>query len=392
MPSRTVRPIAFELLRRSEHLLFAALIILGVINARGSTGWPAMVAGAIGVAGWYVLGMALARRSRDQRFAVVWLVVLVLGCAGLAVGSDGFVWLAFPLFLLCTQLLPLRVAVPAVALLTVATIARISAAREAVDASVLVGPLIGATVAVVIVVVYRDLAEQTRQRTALIEQLTATRDELAASQHQAGILAERERLARELHDTVTQGLTSIVLVLRAIRDSSQPAADTHSGQLDTAIASAQEVLSQTRRMVQAMTPAELAGNSLPEAIAKVADDSGLPARVHIDGEPAAVPTPVAVALLRATQEALANVAKHAAAHRVDVTVSYLPEVISLDVIDDGVGFDTAQPYGRSTGTGLGLAGIRARAAEIDGSVEIDSQPGRGTALNVTVPRRSPDDD
>ena len=386
---RSLRPVAFTLLRRSEHLLFAVLLVVGVFGAWDAPLGPVLAGGAVLVAGWYLLGIALARRSRDRRLAVGWLLILTLGCIGLAIGSDGFVWLAFPLFLLYPQLLPLRFALPGVAVLTLGTIVRVSVAQGSATGAMVVGPVIGATVAVVITLVYRDLAEQMRQRTALIEELTATRDELASSQHRAGVLTERERVARELHDTVTQGLASIVLVLRSVRETGEfsGAEERVRDQVDTAISSAEEVLDQTRRMVQALTPAELSGSSLPEAIEKVVTESGLPAHLHLHGDAVPVSTPIAVAVLRATQEALSNIRRHADAGRVDVSLTFLAESISLDVIDDGRGFDPVQPYGSSTGTGLGLEGIRARTLELDGTVEIDSAPGRGTALNISVPTR-----
>lgn len=382
------RPIALSLLRRSEHVLFAALLIVGAVNTwQGLVARPwLLTAGAVLVAGWYVVGMVVARRSRVRWHAFGWLLVLTGGCAALVVGSAGFVWLAFPLFLLYAQLLPLSVAVPAVAVMTAGTIVAISVDRGQLTPAVVVGPLIGATVAVVITIIYKDLADQVRQRATLIEQLTATRDELAASQRQAGILAERERLAREIHDTITQSLTSIVLVLRTARDSDagqQPALD---GQLETALTAAQSALTDTRRLVADLTPSELSDRSLPEALQRVlADHSARKVPFHVEGEARAVPTPAAVALLRAAQEALANVEAHAGAERVQATLTFLPEVVSLDVVDDGAGFDPAVPLGPTTGTGHGLPGLRARAAEVGGTVEIDSAPGRGTAINLTVP-------
>lgn len=376
------RPVAFDLLRRSEHLLFAVLLIVGVIGGWEQRLHLVLLVGAILVAGWYAVGIAIARRRRRRSWAWGWLAVLTLGAAGLAVGSAGFVWLAFPLFLLCAQLLPLRIAIPAVVLLTVGVVLRTAISRDGWDTSVVIGPVIGATVAVVISVVYRDLAEQTRQRTRLIDQLTSTRDELAAAERQSGMLAERERLARELHDTITQELTGIVLVLRATRD------DPRRDQLDSAIDSAQLVLAETRRMVQALTPTELSGRSLPEALQKVITGHlRTDAQLHREGQPRPVPTPVAVALLRATQEALANVTRHARAGRVEVTLTFLPGAISLDIVDDGIGFDPEQPYGPTTGTGLGLQGVRARVGDLNGTMEIESAPGQGAALNITVPER-----
>lgn len=382
------RPVALALLRRSEHLLFAALLVLGAVGAWGGPRRWLMLAGAAGVAGWYALGMVLARRSRRRWLAGGWLAVLTAGCVALTAGSVGFVWLAFPLFLLASQMLPLAAAIPAVAAVTGASIAAIAASRGRLDAPAVIGPTVGAAVALVISVVYRDLADQVRQRATLIAQLTATRDELAASQRQAGVLAERERLAREIHDTITQSLTSIVLVLRTARDADPTRVDARRAELDTAIAAAGSALTDTRRLVADLTPAELIGQSLPRALERVV--AGLtdpPARLHVEGEPVAVPTPVAVALLRGAQEALANVRTHARARQVGVTLTFLPGSISLDVLDDGIGFDPAAPIGASTGTGLGLAGLRARVAEVGGSTQIDAAPGHGTAVNITVPRQ-----
>ncbi|HEY3501897.1 MAG TPA: sensor histidine kinase [Actinocatenispora sp.] len=382
------RPVALVLLRRSEHLLFGALLVLGALGAWGGSRRWLLLAGAAGVAGWYALGVVLARRSRRRWLASGWLAVLTAGCVALTAGSVGFVWLAFPLFLLASQMLPLAAAIPAVAAITGAAIAAIAAGRGRLDAAAVIGPVVGAAVAVVISVVYRDLADQVRQRATLIAQLTATRDELAASQRQAGVLAERERLAREIHDTITQSLTSILLVLRTARDADPTRVDARRAELDTAIAAAGSALTDTRRLVADLTPAELTGQSLPQALRRVvAGQTDPPARLHVEGEPVAVPTPVAVALLRGAQEALANVRAHAKARRVEVTLTFLPDSISLDVLDDGIGFDPASPVGPSTGTGLGLAGIHARAAEVGASTQIDAAPGHGTAVNITVPRQ-----
>jgi signal transduction histidine kinase len=429
--------VALLLLRRSEHVLFFGLLALGAAGAAGRPGWPALLAGAVLVAGWYAAGAVLARRRRTRGLAIGWLAVLVAGCAALAVGSASFVWLAFPLFLLGTQLLPLAASVPVVAALTAGTIVVIATDRGRWDAAAVVGPLVGALVAVMITVVYRDLAEQVRQRAELIDELTAAQDRLAATQRQAGVLAERERLAREIHDTVTQNLTSIVLVLRTARQAAT-AADTGSavahgdvaagsadaaadrdaagatpaaagdadatngepapaadrpgdsslvGQLDTAIGAARGALADTRRLVRDLTPAELAGASLPDALRRiVAEQPGDRTHLHVEGDPGPLPTPVAVTLLRTGQEALANARAHAAADRVELTLTYLPDTVSLDVVDDGAGFDPARPLGATSGTGLGIAGMRARAEQVGGILSVDTAPGRGTAVNLTVPR------
>ncbi|WP_344319037.1 sensor histidine kinase [Actinocatenispora thailandica] len=393
MAVRPSRSMALLLLRRSEHVLFLGLLALGAAGTAGEPGWPVLLAGTVLVAGWYAAGVVLARRRGTRGLAIGWLAVLVAGCAALALGSASFVWLAFPLFLLATQLLPLAASVPVVAALTAGTIAVIAADRDRWDAAAVVGPVVGALVAVMITVVYRDLADQLRQRAELLDELTAAQDRLAASQRDAGVLAERERLAREIHDTITQSLTSIVLVLRTARQSAvtgggpavpEPLVD----QLDTAIGAARGALADTRRLVRDLTPAELAGASLPDALRRiVADQPGDRTRLHVEGAPAPLPTPVAVTLLRTAQEALANARAHAAAGRVELTLTYLPDAVSLDVVDDGVGFDPARPLGGTSGTGLGIGGMRARADEVGGSLSIDTAPGRGTAVNLTVPRQ-----
>ena len=386
-------PTALTLLRRSEHVLFGVLLIIGTVAAWTGRGRWWVLAGALLVGCWYLIGIVLAARSRRRWQAYGWLLILVLGCAALALGSVGYVWLAFPLFLLCMQLLPSVAAVTAVVLITAGAITAVAVDRGQIDAAAVIGPVVGAAVAVVITEVYRDLAEQVRQRAALIEQLTATRDQLAASERAAGVLAERERLSREIHDTVAQSLTSIMLLLRSVRDSGQAFPPQMRDQLDGAIAGAGSALSDTRRLVHDLTPTELSGRSLPEAISRVAREYGdPPVGLRVEGEPFPVATPVAVALLRGVQEALANVRSHARAGRVEVTLTYLAEAISLDVVDDGVGFDPAAPIGPGTGSGLGLPGMRSRMADVGGSLVIESAPGRGAAVSMVVPVKDVDHD
>ncbi|GAA4216395.1 sensor histidine kinase [Actinocatenispora rupis] len=370
--------MSLVLLRRAEHVLFGALLVVGAVR----TGGAAAVASAAALAGWYVLGIALARRGRGRTVGIVWLAVLAAGWAGLAVLSVDFVWLAFPLFLLAMQVLPAPLGVPAVVLLTAGAVTTIALHRGRFDPAAVLGPVVGAAVAVVITLVYRDLRRESARRADLLAELTEAQDRLARSERYAGTLAERERLAREIHDTVAQGLSGIVLVLRTARDADP---DTARGAIDTATDAARTALADTRRLVRALTPAELAGRSLPEALRRVVAAAPY-ATLTVDGEPAELPTPVEVALLRAAQEALHNVRAHAGAERAVVTLTYLPEVVRLDVVDDGRGFDPAVPPAASTtGTGLGLAAMRDRLAEVDGTLVVESAPGHGTALGVTVP-------
>ncbi|MDI1463928.1 sensor histidine kinase [Catellatospora sp. KI3] len=377
-----------ELLRRAEHALFAALLLVGAGQSWLDGAHRAATAlTTLAVACWYAVGMALSRRAAGPRLAVLWLAVLTALWAALVAVSLSFVWLAFALFLLYRQLLPDRWALPGVALLTAGSITAVALHRGHLDPAAVLGPVFGAAVAIVSTAVYRRLRRESEARAALVRELTEAQQRLAATERREGILAERERLAREIHDTVAQNLSSIILLLRAARD----AADARP-QLDIAERAAKGALEDTRRLVRALTPAELAGRPLPEALARVvADlrDFGVQARFVLDGEPCAVPTPVAVALLRVAQAALANVRAHAAADRVAVTLTFQPGAVRVDIADDGVGFDPARPVGASSGTGLGLAAMSGRLAEVGGTLVVESAPGRGTAISATAPLSFP---
>ncbi|MGW0431854.1 sensor histidine kinase [Micromonospora sp. NPDC003197] len=391
--------VALVLLRRAEHVLFIGLLAVGAARAV-LDGRPAVVVltGALLLGAWYTVGVVVAHRgsgllterTRAGWLGLAWLLVLTAGWAGLVTLSVDFVWLAFVLFLLYPQLLPLAGALPTVAVLTAGVIAAFGLHRGRLDPGAALGPVIGAAVAIVITLVYQGLRRETDIRDRLLAELTAAQDQLAATERRAGTLAERERLAREIHDTVAQSLSSIILLLRAARNAylDAPAAARH--QLDTATAAAHSALDDTRRLVRALAPAELVGRSLPEALRRLVDGTGefgLDGRFTVEGEPAPLPTRIEVSLLRAAQEALGNVRSHAAARRVVVTLTYLPHAVSLDVADDGRGFDPQLPAlsGPTAGTGLGLAAMRARLAEVGGSLVVESAPGHGTVLGATVP-------
>ena len=223
--------------------------------------------------------------------------------------------------------------------------------------------------------IFRIIVQSIDRRT-VIDELERTREELAAVSHRAGVLAERERLAREIHDTLAQGFTSVVVLLELAESEvdTDPAAARQ--RLAIARETARQNLAEARALVAALTPVDLQAAPLPEAIGRLVDrfgaETGLPARLTVTGEPRALPANTEVVLLRAAQEALANVRKHAGAGRVEVTL----DGAVLAVADDGAGFDPAAPTG-----GYGLAGMRRRVEEIGGTVSIASGPG-GTRVEV----------
>jgi len=208
--------------------------------------------------------------------------------------------------------------------------------------------------------------------------------QLLARAREAGKLDERQRLAGEIHDTIAQGLTGIVAQLQAAGQAGDRPAD-RDRHLANAAELARQSLTEARRSVQALRPEQLESARLPEALADVAaswsEVNGVPATVITTGTARQLHPEVEVALLRTGQEALANVAKHAAAGRVGVTLSYMEDVVTLDVRDDGVGFVPAEV----NGDGFGLAGMRQRVQRVAGSLAVESAPGEGTAVSATVP-------
>jgi signal transduction histidine kinase len=223
------------------------------------------------------------------------------------------------------------------------------------------------------------IIEQSAERAEMIDQLEATRAELSAAQHQAGRMAERQRLAADIHDTLAQGFTSILMLVQAAQadlGDSHPQAARH---LDTAERTARENLAEARAVLTGLAPAQLDGGTLPDALRRLAGASGVAATFGLSGTPRPLPMATEVMLLRVCQEALSNVRKHAGARSVAVRLGYDPDAIRLDVSDGGAGFDPAAVSG-----GFGLRGMRSRVAEAGGTLTVDSALGEGTRVSATV--------
>ena len=224
------------------------------------------------------------------------------------------------------------------------------------------------------------IIKQSEERAGIIDQLEATRAELANAQHEAGRLAERQRLAADIHDTLAQGFTSILMLIQAAQadlDGAHPRAGRH---LDAAAAAARENLAEARALVADLAPAQLDGSTLPDALRRLAQAPGTGASFTMAGTPQPLPMADEVVLLRVCQEALANVRKHASARQVSVRLGYDGRAVRLEVRDDGAGFDPDQVSG-----GYGLRGMRTRVAEAGGTLTVCSEPGAGTQLTAVVP-------
>ena len=233
----------------------------------------------------------------------------------------------------------------------------------------------------------RELSEVNGRLEATIAENEGLHRQLLIQAREAGVLDERRRIAREIHDTLAQGLTGIVTQLQA---AEQAASRTAGGppawhrHVAAATALARESLTEARRSVDALRPEPLECGRLSEALADVAERwsalNGIPAQVTTTGTARPVQPEAEIALLRAAQEALANVARHAQASRVGLTVSYMENEVALDVRDDGVGFDPA-----FAGRGFGLVAMRQRIAGLSGTLQVESEPGGGTAISACVP-------
>ena len=227
---------------------------------------------------------------------------------------------------------------------------------------------------------------QSQKRRALIEELEQTRNQLATEERRAGILEERSRLAREIHDTLAQGFISIVTHLEAAEEELPTGSDSIQRHLDQARRTARDNLVEARNLVAALRPEILAGFSLPEALQRLttrwSEEIGVRVKLNITGEHRPLSQETQVALLRATQEALANVRKHARASIVTVTLSYMEDLVALDVQDDGAGFDLD---GAHAGSGFGLMSMRERIEDIGGKLLVESESGAGSTVVVEVP-------
>ena len=228
-----------------------------------------------------------------------------------------------------------------------------------------------------------ELAEANRRLETSMAENAELHAQLVTQAREAGIVEERQRLAGEIHDTLAQGLTGIIAQLEAA-EHTRNHPDTWPRHVTQARALARANLTEARRSVRALRPGQLEEASLPEAIGTLARTWSEGSMIHADlqttGTVVRAGPGTEAAVFRAAQEALSNVAKHARAAKVQITLTYLGDTLLLDVADDGTGFDV----GAATG-GYGLVGMRQRLSRIGGTLTVESCPGSGTILNVSVP-------
>lgn len=258
------------------------------------------------------------------------------------------------------------------------------------------GPAVSAGVVLAIHYSFRTITRISAEREALIDELVATREQLADTERAAGVAQERQRLAHEIHDTVAQGLSSIQMLLHAAeRDLkttglAEEKLEAPLLKMETARKSAADNLAETRAMIAALTPASLDSHSLIQALQRVAESFSTTGNIDIsvetDGEERMLPMRVEAGLLRIAQGATGNVVKHAEASKARITLTFGVQEVRLDVVDNGKGFDPDEVQGQPAGLGhVGLAAMRRRAEELGGELVVESTPGGPTALSVALP-------
>lgn len=388
---QTIRPDVSDRLGPLWHLLFALTVAIPVTIAlavgelsAGQQFAVVVLAAALGL--WHWLVLARHPQWWERRLGLMagyWAVACALA-VGLATIHPSFNTMLYGLYPLMFMTLSWWGIVP-----IVGVTALFGWALDWTSGPAITNLLATAGLASLLGVFVTAISRQSEQRREALASLAATRAELADAARQAGVMAERERLARELHDTVAQSFISVVTQLESADQAFDDRAVDARQHLQSARQIARESLAELRRSVQDLRPDLLEGATLTQALQRAAAGwsatSGVRAEVRATGEPVPLHPSTEVALLRTVQEALANAGRHAEASRVVVSVSYLGDEVTVDVDDDGVGFDGRIGVVRPGSGGFGLVGMRERVLAVGGTLAIETAPGEGTTVAVTVP-------
>ncbi|WP_148067772.1 sensor histidine kinase [Curtobacterium sp. PhB172] len=368
------------------HVFFAGTMLLtAVITALGwspwSTRWPAYLAVVVLVVAYIAYG----HRGYDGPRAAATFLPLVIAAALVlpaVVPSTAFVQcIVFPLVWVQTERVRTAVLLSIAVGLASGIGLQLSSGPDALVSTLLIEGIsvIGACAMGVWISSVAGLSEERRQ---LVEELRATQQSLADANRTAGIASERERLAREIHDTVAQNLAGIVMLTeRARGDLANHRSDALEERLTVLEESARAALEESRTLVAAGA-AGMTRDSLAGALHRLAErhtrETG--AVVTVDAADCALDRDAQVVLLRVAQEALSNVRAHAGSDSAQVHLVSEDGQTVLRITDDGAGFDPEQPTG-----GHGLRGLRERLALAGGTCTITSALGRGTVVEAILP-------
>jgi signal transduction histidine kinase len=296
---------------------------------------------------------------------------------------------SYALFAVCPLMfmsLALREAIVAVVVLNLLPVLEALVIDGADAAFSILAPIMAFTIVLGVTMglwIHRIVSES-QERAELITELEERREEVGRLSREAGVAAERARLAAEIHDTLAQGFTSLVTLVQAAESELDRDTDKARRHLTLAARTARENLTEARALVAGLTPSALGTGSLDQAIRRqlerFAEETPVSVTYRADGDSVTLPTVLEVVLLRMVQESLTNVRKHSHATEVTITLHVKETCASMRVTDNGSGFDPEQPA-----DGFGLRGMRNRAAEVGGRLQVHSGPS-GTTVELEVPR------
>ncbi|RII21063.1 Sensor histidine kinase DesK [Streptomyces sp. YIM 130001] len=380
-------PFWFWMLHGWVVLSWTVIGLLALITLLGSTP-PPQKYGSLALLAVLATAYAYARRRPDaERIGHGYLALLVVVLGALAGLRDGFgvlYALALPQFVVFAS--GVRSAVVGSGLGAVAiTVGGLS--REGwTDADITANTLSSLAVcgvSVAIATLTPRALEIRDERGRLRTRLADTEAELAEAQKRQGAAEERERMARDIHDTLAQGFASIIVLAEAARSGLDRDVELSARQLQSIEQTARENLTEARVLVGAAPSSSVATGSVAATIRRTLDrfteDTGITVTAELPDVDRDCDRPTRIALLRCTQESLANVRKHAAAGTVGVVLARTPDGVELEITDDGRGFDTG------SSSGFGLNGMRGRVAELGGALDVTSSPGDGTRVLVAIP-------
>lgn len=373
LPSAT-----FTGLRTGLHLLLVGLTVLAVVRVfvvDEGDAFAVLVLAAIFMA-TYAAGDWVVRRTSTG----LWLSLLTVQWFGLVWLTPEAGYLVFPLFFLYLHALSPRIGPAAVIASAILAVVGIGA-HDGFTVGGVVGPMVAAFVAIALGLGYRALYVESRERQRLIDELLTTQRQLTTSEHDKGVLAERTRLAGEIHDTVAQGLSSIQMLLHAAErsDPDGPGIEHIRLARDTAA----DNLAEARRFVRELTPPTLADSGLPAALKRLGSGQ-LRVEVSVHGTARTLPMPIQAALLRIAQGAIANVDKHAGTDTATICLNFIGDGVRMEIDDAGVGFDAATISDEVAEDSFGFAVMRRRMSDLGGSLTVGSTVGEGVQVIATI--------
>ncbi len=365
------------------HLGFAVLMVASAVryvmrHSPADNLWTVALAAA--VCALYAVTAVLAGPPTPGHRNRPWMFALLAAWAALVIVAPSFAWCSFAIFFLARTAFRGWAGYVAGGATAAATAVGLFRMSDFTDVAMLLGPLAaGALLTLIYDKIERDAALQKK----LFDDISQAQEQLAASERDAGIATERQRVSREIHDTVTQGLASSLLLLEAAQRSWP--AQTAQDDVRHATGLLRRNLADTRSLVHELSAPGLESGPLPEALEHAARQYVDTIRVQVTGEARPLPNEVRHALLRVTQSAAANINLHARAEHASVTLGYLPDAVTLDVFDDGRGFDPGTVPPPSPTGGYGLRAMRQRVEQLGGELSVESTPGEGTIIAAQLP-------